>query len=538
MALAAALLGWMFDGAEMGVFSQVGRSAMKDLLATNDQGQIGLWFNVIMASFLVGAATGGVVFGWLGDRIGRVRAMTLSVLTYALFTGFCGLIARKYSLAGLDLELNPALQLGVLRFIAALGMGGEWSLGVALVMEVWPNKSRAFMAGLIGAAANVGYLVVGFVGLGLNAVVLQLQSLLLSIGLPAETVTTLVANDGWRIMMLLGTLPAILTFFIRIFVPESEKWEEEQKTGGTSHWAAQDLWGVLIGVSGPALIVYLWAFEGPTLGIGHSMFVRVAGTFIGLAIATVGYTFPVFRYFQRLAEGKKNVDAAGTFKRMLLAAGLSGIALIGTWGSTQQAAAWADKLTENEWKAEQASLTAAGKVTEAEALTRPQRNAKEFTMIWLSFGAVVGTIVAAMLGDVLGRRWTYLLMCATSMGAVWMLYLGNTQYGPSLLFWAFVAGTCTASFYGWLPLYLPELFKTNVRATGQGFGFNFGRILASIGTLQVGNLLKYFSEDVQFAGLTIPHGHPLACSTIVFVYLLGMILIWFAPETKGQPLPE
>src|SRR4051794_22483127 len=74
MALIAALLGWMFDGGERGVFSLVGRPAMMDLLGTSDAGQVGLWFNVIMASFLVGAATGGVVFGWLGDRIGRVRA--------------------------------------------------------------------------------------------------------------------------------------------------------------------------------------------------------------------------------------------------------------------------------------------------------------------------------------------------------------------------------------------------------------------------------------------------------------------------------
>src|SRR5262245_36395433 len=96
MALAAALLGWMFDGAEMGIFSLVGRPAVKDLMPGVSEGQVGLWFNVIMAGFLVGAATGGVLFGWLGDRIGRVRAMTLSVLTYALFTGLCGLAAAAW----------------------------------------------------------------------------------------------------------------------------------------------------------------------------------------------------------------------------------------------------------------------------------------------------------------------------------------------------------------------------------------------------------------------------------------------------------
>src|SRR5690606_33580810 len=125
--------------------------------------------------------TGGVVFGWLGDRIGRVRAMTLSVLTYAAFTGLCGVVA---DVTIGEFVFSGAVQLGLLRFIASIGMGGEWSLGVALVMEVWPNRSRAFMAGLIGAAANVGYLLVGFVGIWLNAILVDLTILLGNIGLP------------------------------------------------------------------------------------------------------------------------------------------------------------------------------------------------------------------------------------------------------------------------------------------------------------------------------------------------------------------
>ena len=147
MALTAALLGWMFDGLEMGLFPLVARPALADLLNTSEESRIGLWFAVATAVFLVGAATGGVLFGWLGDRIGRVRAMTLSVLTYAVFSGLCGAATAAWHIA-------------VLRFVSALGMGGEWSLGVALVMEVWGGRSRALLAGLIGAAANVGYMLV------------------------------------------------------------------------------------------------------------------------------------------------------------------------------------------------------------------------------------------------------------------------------------------------------------------------------------------------------------------------------------------
>ncbi len=528
LALAAALLGWMFDGAEMGVFSLVGRPAVKDLLRSADEGTVGLWFNVIMAGFLVGAATGGVVFGWLGDRIGRVRAMTLSVLVYAIFTGLCGLA-------------SAAWQVGLLRFIAALGMGGEWSLGVALVMEVWPNRSRAVMAGLIGAAANVGYLLVGVIGLGLVQFLGNIHSGLLAIGVSENWVNKLADPNyaGWRLMMLIGTLPALLTFFIRMFVPESAKWEREKRSGTTSHWAGQDLLGVLVGVAGPALIVYLWAWPGPPW-LPHSAVVRIVGTLIGLAVATAGYTFPLIRFFVRQSAGDAAGDATawhGTFRRMLLAAGLSGVALLGTWGSTQQAPAWADKMTEADFRAHKAAMIEAGQSGAAD-LERPKLKAKEYTLIWLSIGAIVGTIAAAFAGDWLGRRPAYFLLCVLSLATAWGLFLTNRSYGPTFLMWSFVAGVCTASFYGWLPLYLPELFRTSVRATGQGFGFNFGRILAAIGVLQVGNLLKVFDTEVTFAGLTIPGGHPLACSTICLIYFVGMVLIWFCPETKGKPLPE
>lgn len=524
MALAAALLGWMFDGAEMGVFSLVGRQAVKDLLDTTDEAQVGLWFNVITAGFLVGAATGGVLFGWLGDRIGRVRAMTLSVFTYAVFTGLCGV---AYS----------PLQVGILRFIAALGMGGEWSLGVALVMEVWPNKSRAFMAGLIGAAANVGYLIVGFLGIGLLQFLSSMDGGMRNIGMPDSWVDMLVANSGWRLMMIAGTLPALLTFFIRVFVPESEKWEHENEKGSTSNWATVDLLAVLVGLVGPTLIVYFWAFES-TGSFNHSLVVRLVATVVGLAIASVGYIYPVVRFLQRqhFAAGSDAVPYKQTLQRMVLAACLSGVALLGTWGSTQQAPSWVDKLTEAKFTAEKQSLIDAGKTTEAEALLKPR--AKEYTLIWLSIGAIVGTIGAAFMGDWFGRRLAYFMLCAMSMASAYLLFLGNTEYGPPLLVCAFINGTCTASFYGWLPLYLPELFRTSVRATGQGFGFNFGRILAAIGVLQVGSLLKQFSAPIDLGFISIPPGHPAACTIITLVYLIGMVLIWFAPETRGKPLPE
>jgi len=172
----------------------------------------------------------------------------LSILTYAVFTGLCGVAAS-------------AAQIAAFRFVSALGMGGEWSLGVALVMEIWPDRSRAFLAGLIGAAANVGYLLIAVVGLALVSVLGETRGWLLGVGLPERWVEALVAHSGGRLLMLLGAAPALLTFFIRIFVPESERWRREQDAGRTSNWAARDLVGVVIGAIGVCGMIYLWAAE-------------------------------------------------------------------------------------------------------------------------------------------------------------------------------------------------------------------------------------------------------------------------------------
>jgi MFS transporter, SHS family, sialic acid transporter len=518
LTLAAAFLGWMFDGFEIGLFPLVARPALTDLLGENNSEAVGPWISIMIAVFLVGAASGGVVFGWLGDRIGRVRAMTLSVLTYAVFMGLCGLATSP-------------LQVFVLRFFSSLGMGGEWSLGVALVMEIWPNKTRGLLAGLIGAAANVGFLLIAVIGLGLGKIIGGIETWLLDAGVAKDTVAWLVGHSGWRLMMFVGAMPALLTFLIRIFVPESERWLHEKKQGTTSHWATHDLIAVLIGSLGPLGMIYLWR---PGTDVPFAW--RVAGTVFGLALALVGYTFPVLRYLQRshLAEGSRSEGPRTTLNRMLLAACLSGVALLGTWGSVQFASPWADKIVERD---------GLKNGLDTATLNRARSDARAYTQICSGMGAIVGTIAAALLGNAIGRRITYTLLCAGSLAASLVFFLGNTGYGTRFLVTVFIAGGLTASFYGWLPLYLPELFRSRVRATGQGFGFNFGRILAAIGALQTGSLIALFSKDVvwQLPGLgevTLAGGYPLACSTMSLIYVVGVFIIWLAPETLGKPLPD
>jgi MFS family permease len=521
MALVAALLGWMFDGFEIGMFPLVGNNALKELLAdeiAQNPTIVTEWFGVIMSVFLIGAATGGVVFGWLGDRIGRVRAMSLSIFTYAVFTGLCGFATEAW-------------QIAVLRFIASLGMGGEWALGVALVTELWPDRSRALLAGLIGAAANVGMLLVGLLSLVLVRFIQGFGDFLLRVGMPEHTVQSLLDGQGWRLLMITGALPALLIFFIRLFVPESHKWEAQRDAGGTSHWATRDLIGVLIGAVGAGLVIFLWSptFDGlvrvtPDEGSAYipdgARIGRLIGTVLGPFIALLGFIYPVVQYLRRAEVAGKLAlgDRSRYIRRMLLGACLAGVALLGTWGSLQWAPKWA---------------TALAAVLPADAA----RYAKEYTQISTASGAVVGTIAAALIGGWLGRRITYAMLCVGSFLSIFYLYQANDAYGAKFLASAFVAGGISAAFYGWFPLYLPELFPTSIRATSQGFAYNFGRVLSAIGSLHTATLTAYFSVGIPDDRIAID-GLAKSCAALASIYLVGVIIIWFGPETKGKPLPE
>ncbi|MFO1094550.1 MAG: MFS transporter [Planctomycetaceae bacterium] len=517
MALLAAFLGWMFDGFEIGLFPLVAQPALKDMLPGAAEKVIGNWIGVMTAAFLIGAATGGVVFGWLGDRIGRVRAMSLSILTYAVFSGLCGIVEEPWHLF-------------LFRFLASLGMGGEWSLGVSLVMEIWPNKSRGWLAGLIGAAANVGFVLVALLGLTLANVLSSVEGWLSSGGLSASTVERLTSHSGWRLLAFSGALPALLTFLVRIFVPESERWLQEHSKGTTKQWSSTDLLAVAGGAAGAVGLVSLWALDD-LIGVAPPMYVRIGGTLIGLTIAYYGYTYPVRRYLQRsmTSESGASVQTEWTpprvLSRMLIGATLSGVALLGTWASLQNAAPWAGKLAENRVISENPDMPAADRTKLAQSAAAVARSQ---TQIAGGLAAIVGTILAALLGNWLGRRISYVILCAGSLATSLLFFQFNDSFGAFFLATVFLAGGVTASFYGWLPLYLPELFPTRVRAFGQGFAFNFGRILAAIGALQ----FSYMMRNV-FDG-----SYPKACTVLSMVYLVGIAAIWLAPETHGKELPE
>ena len=195
LVLITAFLGWMFAGVEMAILIPATRPAIESFQAATASASAtelavssGRWLSLLIGEVLLGGAVGGMLFGWLADRIGRSRAMGLSILCYSSITGL------SYFVTGPE-------QLWVLRFLACLGIGGMWPCGVALTAEALPGVSRPFLAGWIGTSANIGFLILG----------------LLMIKYPITPVS-------WRWVLLLGSLPVLLGLFVLAAVPESPQW--------------------------------------------------------------------------------------------------------------------------------------------------------------------------------------------------------------------------------------------------------------------------------------------------------------------------
>ncbi|HLJ58002.1 MAG TPA: MFS transporter [Chthonomonadaceae bacterium] len=187
----AAWLGWLFDGMDGTLYTLAAPVFVGQLLALHrEKPELqGAW---VQFWFLVGWACGGAVFGRVGDRIGRSRTIMLTILTYALFTGLSS-IAHSWQ------------ELAVYRFLAALGIGGEWAAGSSLVAETWPKRWRPELSAILQSAYQVGYLIA--------AASLTIYS-------------AAVKNpDMTRWIFLIGVLPSLVTFWIRRNIPEPEEWE-------------------------------------------------------------------------------------------------------------------------------------------------------------------------------------------------------------------------------------------------------------------------------------------------------------------------
>jgi MFS family permease len=184
----AAWLGWTFDGLDMHLYTLIAAPFVAQLLgaASTTDPAVGRYGSIIQAGFLLGWALGGGFFGRIGDRLGRARALSLTILTYAAFTG-------------LSFFAQTWWHLLIFRFLAALGIGGEWAVGASLLSETWPRRWRPWIAAVLQTGGNVGILA-------------------------ATLANFLLAAAPPRCLFLVGVLPALLVFWIRRSVPEPEVW--------------------------------------------------------------------------------------------------------------------------------------------------------------------------------------------------------------------------------------------------------------------------------------------------------------------------
>lgn len=191
----AAWLGWLFDGLDGTLYTLVAATFVAQLLQTGNKAVVGQYASYIQAAFLIGWAIGGAVFGRIGDRIGRSKTIMLTILTYALFTGLSAFAWNWQSLL-------------VFRFLAALGIGGEWAAGSSLVSETWPRKWRPWVSAVLQSAFQGGYL-------------------LASLSLIVYT-SIFKDEQAIRWIFLIGALPALATVWIRRNIPETDEWSDAQ----------------------------------------------------------------------------------------------------------------------------------------------------------------------------------------------------------------------------------------------------------------------------------------------------------------------
>lgn len=411
--LVAAFAAWMFAGLEISLFVLVHRQMTLELLGPGTpEPVVARWFAWYQAAFLFGAAAGGWLFGWLGDRAGRARAMGASVLCYSLFTFGC------YFAEGAEAML-------ALRFLACLGIGGVWPNAVALVAEAWPDASRPFLAGLLGTAANVGFVLLGVVGY-LNPV----------------------TQDYWRWMLLVGSLPAALGLAILAVVPESTRWLANRVN----------------------------------------------------------------------AAPLREVLRPPLLSRTILGVALGAIPVVGSAANANWLVPWTDHAAEQRAKATAVE-------GQPKPVADPRNKAK--TQITRSGGAVLGSLVGGIIAGLLGRRVSYFLISLAAFAVSAYLFGQLDPNHPQFQLFAFLLGFAGITYFGWLPLFLPELFPTRVRSTGTGIAFNTGRVVAAFVVLFAGFLLELFQGDYARVGFWSGA-----------IYAVGMAIIWFAPRRAAERLED
>ncbi|MHC4444746.1 MAG: MFS transporter [Planctomycetota bacterium] len=380
--------------------------------------------------FVMGWAIGGLIFGWIGDSIGRAKTMAITILTYALFTGLNGLAQTE-------------LQFNILRFLTALGVGGEFAAGAALVAEYMPDRSRPAALGALQAFSAFG----NMAGAALAFFIMPVL--------------------GWRWLFAVGALPGIVAVFVFLRLKEPQKWKEARQK-----WLEEKKAGVTKKLSS-----YGGLFQDPRWRrraiVGLLLGVVGVGGLWGVGFFTPELNRSIAKAYSE--EAKERFVAVAFFLQQL--------------------------------------------------------------------GAFFGISAYTYLSLRMGRKPAFGIFFVLAFFLVSYTFLfADTILDAYIL--APVIGFVTLGPFGGYAIYFPELFPTRLRATGTGFCYNVGRFLAALVPKAKGGLkglfmsgylaLPFLPSAVGDAELAIRYGSFI----MIFIYIFGLFVLIFAPETKGKPLPE
>ncbi|HUK55352.1 MAG TPA: MFS transporter [Nitrospiria bacterium] len=421
LVLIVAWLGWVFDSMDSTLYAVALQPALHELLGPGGSTQgVELYGGVIFSVFLIGWALGGVFFGILADYLGRTKTLVLTILIYSIFTGLAALSQTWWQLMGY-------------RFLTALGIGGEWAAGASLVAEIWPEAKRAKAAGMLQSAWAAGFFMAALANLFIGAY-------------------------GWRILFLVGVLPALVTLLVRFTVREPERWLQARED--RRH-----------------------------------------------ALQKEAHTPRSEREQELIAFSLERLFRRDLRSRTLVGSLLAFVAVFGLWGATN----WTPTLVRE--------------LLVPQNLDPDEVNRYvSYSVMSLNFGALAGYLAFGPIADRVGRRAAFFFMCLGSFVMLPVTFYTTKDY--TIVLWLLpILGFFNNGIFSGFPIYLPELYPTSIRATGVGFCFNIGRVLASTGPLVKGYL-----------GTLLEPGK--AASLIGIVYLLGIVVLPFAPETKGKPLPD
>lgn len=415
--LVIASAGWVFDVYEGQVYNLSRKQLLEEILNLNPaswanfasiSAAVKYYSDILLIPFLLGGAAGGLFFGSLADRWGRKPTMICTILMYSIFSG-------------LTYFAHSIGQVAVLRFLVAMGIGGEWAVAASLVAEVFPARARTRASGIFHASSVFGTWI--------------------------ATSASLLVGANWRYAYLVGVVPAFLTVWVMAAVREPERWKEAEakaspmaKPGsvgellGDSRWRSRAVFGMLLAA----------------VGLGSYWAVHIAGQQLAEYFALKDHMTPA-------VATEKAKWAYGYIQTIGGGAGL------------------------------------------------------------LAFGPICARI---------GRKRTFVLMHILGFLIVPIICYAPQNYTQFLILLP-IFGFVTLSMHAGYAIYFPELFPTHLRATGAGFCFNVARAVSA-------SMLFFSGWLKALPNMTLP----FALTLLSTLFLFGLIVIYFLPETKDQPLPE